>query len=1053
MGRVSGTIIPMKMKTSTHIAGLPNLNSEQWNFLATLEALGGPVPIDILDILTPLTPGMVFDLLRKSAEQSLIGMEQGDLFALGSGISTEVVEKIRAINTTKKLSTLAQTILDRKLDKVLDPHMLIGFFERSGRVVEACLLKYELADKDAAQGKLDTAQQLLLSALVRLERLELDKEKSIRFVSRTLQFSNLCFTLGRNFGELSEILSKAQGYSARLGDKRSHALVTLHMGRVYYLTGRRDESFVALSMGLEEVMELGDDDIMNQSAEFMGLYYFMKGQFRECMQHLERIEHFIEYHDDKPPLTFLLFSYGAIYLGQFHRAIGFLDSNMRMAEERSNKGLVSVLRSILGTTLLQVKKYHEAEVHLKKARQESVESGNALGYHFSGGGLALLYFMRGRLDMSHEVMNDTVSKAVSASLERQYASPWILEMAYEFHRLGFTSLPGLEYLQAMEQVLNGVNVHLRGVALRLRAQEIMDQDRTQKGPIMADLEASRECLELSGNRIQQAKTVLEMAHLELLHNNKTSAQEYVHEAWRLFGGYAQDFFPDQYKTLLEKLPMKPHTHASREDFIQRYFEEMNTIKSSMEQEEILNQTVISTNRFFGAERGGLFWFNEGKLTRKPELRAASNLTREEVELPRFRPYLDLVFKTFRTRKPLVIRNDHQESDVANAKIRSVLLIPIEIKGVMRGVLYHDNSYLKDAFDFLDPFMMTLLSRHTSDMIETLYNTVRFRQEREKLSRERVSYRQDYGTCRLVATSPVMSEQLAMAGQVANADTTVLITGETGTGKGVFARWIHEKSPRAEGPFIVVDCTTIPENLVESELFGYEKGAFTGADKRKLGRVELANEGTLFLDEIGELPLSVQVKLLKTIEEKTFIRIGGGRAIHSDFRLIAATNRDLKAEVAAGRFREDLFYRLHVFPIAVPPLRERDQDILELARYFVGIYGRQYGRTDLKLSDANEHMLLAYTWPGNVRELQNVIERAVILSAGSELHIPLFPSGPMTGGTAAFEDQPTLDELQRRYIRHILEATGGRISGAGGAAEILGMKRTSLYSRMRALGMR
>ena len=1043
----------MKMKTSTHIAGLPDLKPEQWKFLAILEALGGPVPIDILDVLAPLTPSMVFDLLRKSAEQSLIRQEQGDLFALGNDIPTEVSKKILAINTTKRLSTLAQTIHDRKLDKVLDLQMLIGLFERSGRIVEAGLLECELAEKGLSQKKPDMAQQFLLRALVRLERLELDKETSTRFVSCALRFSNLCFTLGRNFGELGEILGKAQGYAARLGDKRSHALVNLHMGRVYYLTGRGDESFATMSMGLEEVMELGDDDIMNQSAEFIGLYYFMKGQFREGMQHLERLEHLIEYHDDMPPLTFLLFSYGAIYLGQFHRAIGFLDSNMRMAEERSNKGLVSVLRSILGTTLVQVKKYHEAEVHLKKARQESIESGNAFGYHFSGGGLALLYFMRGKLDKSHEVMSDTVFKAVSAGLNRQYASPWILEMAYEFHRLGFTQLLGLEYHQAMEQVLNGMNVHLRGVALRLRAQEIMDQGRTKKGPILADLEASRECLELSGNRIQQAKTVLEMAHLELLHNNKAAAQHYVQEAWRLFGGYAQDFFPDQYKTLLEKLPMKSHTHASREDFIQRYFEEMNTIKSGMDQEEILNQTVISTNRFFGAERGGLFWFNEGKLTRKPELRAASNLTREEVELPRFRPYLDLVFKTFRTRKPLVIRNDHQDADGADAKIRSVLLIPIEVQGRMRGVLYHDNSYLKDAFDFLDPFMMTFLSRHTSDMIETLYNTVRFRQEKEKLSRERVSYRQDYGTCRLVATSPIMSEQLAMAGQVANADTTVLITGETGTGKGVFAHLIHERSPRAEGPFMVVDCTTIPENLVESELFGYEKGAFTGADKRKLGRVELANEGTLFLDEIGELPLSVQVKLLKTIEEKTFTRIGGGRAIRSDFRLIVATNRDLKAEVTAGRFREDLFYRLHVFPIAVPPLRERGQDILELARHFVGICARQYCRTELKLSDADERMLLAYAWPGNVRELQNVIERAVILSGGTELHIPLFPSGSLTGGTAAFEDQPTLDELQRRYIRHILETTGGRISGTGGAAEILGMKRTSLYSRMRALGMR
>ncbi|MCK7505343.1 MAG: sigma 54-interacting transcriptional regulator [Desulfobacterales bacterium] len=193
--------------------------------------------------------------------------------------------------------------------------------------------------------------------------------------------------------------------------------------------------------------------------------------------------------------------------------------------------------------------------------------------------------------------------------------------------------------------------------------------------------------------------------------------------------------------------------------------------------------------------------------------------------------------------------------------------------------------------------------------------------------------------------------------------------------------------RSKEPFIVVDCNTIPENLVESELFGYEKGAFTGADKQKLGRVELAHKGTLFLDEIGEIPLHIQTKLLKTLEEKTFVRIGGGRVISSDFRLIAATNRNLKEEVSAGRFREDLYYRLNVFPLNMASLREREEDIPELARYFLALYAKQYGRTDLSISSKDLYMLMKYNWPGNIRELQNVIERAVILSKGTELQIP------------------------------------------------------------------
>jgi transcriptional regulator with GAF, ATPase, and Fis domain len=707
---------------------------------------------------------------------------------------------------------------------------------------------------------------------------------------------------------------------------------------------------------------------------------------------------------------------------------------------------------VLGTTLVLVKRYPEAEMHLNKARQESVDVGNAFGYHYSGGGLALLYFLKGDLKKCYQIMKDTVERAMQVGLIQQYSSPWILEIFYEFHRQGYEPLPHWNYLDMMEANLNGINVHLRGVALRLRAQEKMDQGTADKGQIMADLTESRACLELSGNHIQKARTVLEMAQLELLNSNKEAAKAYAREAWHLFGGHASDFFPDQYKPLLERRQLSPDPNITKDDYLRRYFEEMYSIKSSMSQEETLHKTIISTNRFFGAERGGLFWFPEGRLTRKPELRASSNLTREEVGSPRFRPYMEYVIKAFRTNRPLVVRKDHSAGTGHGDKIRSVLCIPVEVQGMTRGVLYHDNSYMQDAFDFLDPQMMTLLGRHTSDIVEFLLNTMRIREEKEKLSRERDSSQHDFKKFKIIARSQVMRELLSMAGQVASTDTTVLLLGETGSGKGIFARWVHENSRRSDGPFIVVDCTTIPENLVESELFGYEKGAFTGADRQKLGRVELAHEGTLFLDEVGELPLHLQTKLLKTMDEKTFVRIGGGRSIKSDFRLIAATNRNLKQEVAAGRFREDLYYRLNVFPLSIPPLRERETDIIELTSYFIEFYAKQYGRPGLKLQKKDENILRNYAWPGNVRELQNVIERAIILSKGSELQIPLFSTDPQTGYKGTFDDMPTLDELQCRYIKHVFEYTRGRVSGPGGAAEILGMKRTSLYSRMKALGM-
>lgn len=1031
------------------------LSPEQWRFLCALDALGGTVHINILDHLAPLTAGQLIDLLKKTADSGLLHQESGEIFSLGTTLPEAVSQQIKRMNSKKNLSVLVDAVHAKKIDRELKPHVLIGLMERAGRAVEASRLEFELADSDMGDRKnLEAAYQTLMSAVRRLKNLDLDPDTSALYISRALKLSNLCYLLGRGITEIGEILDTAQALAARLGDERSQTLINLHMGKLYYSTGRRNEAYLTLSVGLDKVKEIGDEDILSQSAEFIAVFYFMKGQFREVMKQLEYLENLIGINEENIQiLTYFIFSYSALYLGQFHRAFGFLDSNLRLGEEKSNKVLTSLLRTVLGTTLVLVKKYHEAEFHLKKARQESVDSGNALGYHYSGGGLAFLSFMKGDIEKSYEILQETLQKAEQTGLSQHFSSPWILEMLYEFHRLGFKPIPVWNYLDIMETTLIGVNVHLRGVALRLRAQEKMDQGAIDRGPIMADLDASRTCLELSGNYIQMAKTVLEMTRLELLNNNKEAAKGYAKEAWHLFGGHAADFFPDQYKALLEKKPIGLDNQSTRDEYLRQYFEEMDSIKSSMSQEEVMHKVVNSTNRFFGAERGGIFWFAEGKYTSKPELRSACNLTKGEVESPQFKPYLEYVLKAFRTNKPLVVRNDPSVPGRKGEKCLSVLCIPVEVQGMTRAVLYHDNSYMLDAFNFVDPMMMTLLGKNTSEMVDFLVNTMRVREENKKLSRERATSQQEFNKFQLIAGSRIMRERMSLADQVASTDATVLLTGETGTGKGMFSRWIHENSNRADGSFIVVDSATIPENLVESELFGYEKGAFTGADRQKLGRVELAHNGTLFLDEIGELPLLSQKKLLKALEEKTFVRIGGGRPIRSDFRLIAATNRNLKDDVAAGSFREDLYYRLNIFPITLPPLRDREDDIAELARYFVDLYEKKYGRQGLELSRKDLSMLMEYPWPGNVRELQNVIERAVILSKDTELQIPLFPAGPQAGGKGAFDDLPTLDELQRRYIKYVFEYTKGRISGPTGAADILGMKRTTLYGRMRTLGMK
>jgi len=417
-------------------------------------------------------------------------------------------------------------------------------------------------------------------------------------------------------------------------------------------------------------------------------------------------------------------------------------------------------------------------------------------------------------------------------------------------------------------------------------------------------------------------------------------------------------------------------------------------------------------------------------------------------------------RALRERTPLIFSKDQLlgfEADITKSFLaegfRSLCCVPLfRPKGAL-GLLVL-GSTRADAFHPQDltllnqvaaQFAVALENHRAATEIEGLKN--RLEEEKRYLEGEP---RSEGRFAEIIGDSPALRKVLEQVATVALSEATVLILGETGTGKELIARALHRLSRRKDGSFIKLNCAAIPTGLLESELFGHEKGAFTGAVSQKVGRMELADGGTLFLDEVGEIPLDLQPKLLRVLQDQEFERLGSNRTIKVNVRLVAATNRDLAKGMAEHEFRTDLFYRLSVFPIRMPPLRERPEDIPLLIRYFVHKFARRMDRHIETIPNATMKKLTGWSWPGNIRELENLMERAVILSDGNVLHVPLTEIGTESHSTVASSPDHTLDNAEREHIIRILRETGGVLSGPDGAAHRLGVKRTTLQSKMQRL---
>ena len=368
-------------------------------------------------------------------------------------------------------------------------------------------------------------------------------------------------------------------------------------------------------------------------------------------------------------------------------------------------------------------------------------------------------------------------------------------------------------------------------------------------------------------------------------------------------------------------------------------------------------------------------------------------------------------------------------------------------------LHACRSTLEDPTEFVGTVIDVTEQRNARKALEKAFEEIKTL--KDQLYKENIALREEIDKVSMfediVGTSPSLQAVLSRVSKVAPTDSTVLVTGETGTGKELVARAIHKRSHRSSRAFVSVNCAAIPRDLIASELFGHEKGAFTGATQQRLGRFELAEGGTIFLDEVGELPAVTQIALLRVLQEHEFERVGGSRSIHADVRVIAATNRDLQAAIAGGAFRSDLFYRLNVFPIEIPSLRERREDIPLLVEYFIDRYARKAGKSFQAVNKKSLDLLQSYPWPGNIRELQNVIERSVIVCETENFTVDeSWLSRRPVENEVQVELYGKLAAQEKVMIESALRESGGRVSGPSGAASRLGMPGSTLESKIKSL---
>lgn len=903
------------------------------------------------------------------------------------------------------------------------------------------------------------------------------QERKPLLIKTVLKLSRLEFMRGISPPETLQLQKEANNMVTQSNLTAEDALLFLYTGMGEHFTGDAEVGASLRAKGIKYLKEFNYAELEAEAIPMMVWHYYLIGDFQRVIGYYESYLIAIENREDAEIISFaylpVIFSY--FFTGEYNRALALGEHIYKTAVERKDDFAANLMYSIVGRTHIYMRDMDNAESILYNAYAEATEMNYGWGLYYALFGICFYQFKKGNWTASREAMFLASEAAKKHGFIQINASPFLLDVMKMIYDRNLEPVDGFDYITKLREYLSSSNIHLAGVANRHVAL-LKKEDGGTAEEIIHYLQKSIELLEKSGNMNELALSNIELALIYNEGQNEPATGKYANRAWKLLKTNEKGDFPNQLMRFVdqEKYAVSLSTH------LETTWLELRHI---INEERLMTRLVTSMCRILGTECGALATVVSGNI----EIKIAQNMDRARRRNMQQQTAEGIISQVIRTKKIFVSYNRDIKRAInvqpgGDRIPRFCMCIPFIKKEIVIAALYVESYYCRENVSDKDLELIMDFAKKMSNPLYTVFNYDFMNSEatvieEESEFAEKISKRGRFCSSQDEEVMFIL-EQIS---KVAKTNIPVLITGETGVGKEVFARKVYEQS-NYKKTFIKVNCGAIPESLIESELFGYEKGSFTGAVQRKKGFFELAEGGTIFLDEVGELSLIAQVKLLRVLQEHELMRVGGTEAVQVDFRLIAATNKDLQKEVEAGRFRKDLYYRLNVVQLQIPPLRSRKKDIPNLANFFIEKYCSELGKRTCTLEPATLMDMLNYPWPGNVRELENTIQKAVLFAENnivrinfdeldslqnlefrelSEYKISLaeerahkesnIQSADFSGTES--EELVTLEEMERRYIQQVLDHCGGKLSGKGGAAEVLGLKRTTLISKMNKLGMR